>query len=208
MDLIKWSRNGTIGLVASFAAIVSYTHIYYLTLHHTGESYTAAFTPLTVDALILASSLVELEAARMKTAAPLLAHISLWAGIGVTIAANVLYGLSYPGAMQSPWAAMLDAAINAWPAVALIFTIETMMQVARHRRKHLAVTRKPEPRTETAPQPQPEIVQDGGSVPTIRDIMTGLHCGQAVATDVQRIMRDSHVDMVKAKLMRDEVRNG
>jgi uncharacterized protein DUF2637 len=69
-------------VVAVIAATVSYTHIETLALVH-GQTETAArLLPLSVDGLILAASLVLLQAAGNKQQAPALSRFALWLGIG------------------------------------------------------------------------------------------------------------------------------
>jgi hypothetical protein len=117
-------RRGTAAavlLVAAFAAVVSYSHIYDLGRAH-GQSGTAArLLPLSVDGLILAASLVMLHAAR--TAGPVrLARCMLSLGVAATVAANVLYGLGF---------GVLGAVISAWPAVAFIGAAEMALGMVR-----------------------------------------------------------------------------
>jgi hypothetical protein len=82
-------------VVATFAAIVSYSHIYDLGRAH-GQAGTAArLLPLSVDGLILATSLVLLHEARQVRPAPALARWMLALGVGATVAANVAHGLAF-----------------------------------------------------------------------------------------------------------------
>jgi hypothetical protein len=46
----------------------------------------------------------------------------LWAGIGATVAANVIYGIPY---------GLVGGAVSAWPAVAFIGAVHVVMHVAR-----------------------------------------------------------------------------
>lgn len=101
--------------VAAFAAVVSYSHIFDLGVHH-GQSGTAArLLPLSVDGLIAAASLVMLHAARNKLPVPLLSRLMLALGVGATVAANVAYGLPFG------W---LSAVVSAWPAAAFVGSVE------------------------------------------------------------------------------------
>jgi hypothetical protein len=101
--------------VAAFAAVVSYSHIFDLGIHH-GQSGTAArLLPLSVDGLIAAASLVMLHAARNKLPVPLLSRLMLALGVGATVAANVAYGLPFG------W---LSAVVSAWPAAAFVGSVE------------------------------------------------------------------------------------
>jgi len=101
--------------VAAFAAVVSYSHIFDLGIHH-GQSGTAArLLPLSVDGLIAAASLVMLHAARNRLAVPFLSRLMLALGVGATVAANVAYGLPFG------W---LSAVVSAWPAAAFVGSVE------------------------------------------------------------------------------------
>jgi hypothetical protein len=68
-----------------------------------------------VDGLIYASSMVMLDSARRGTRVPALARWLLGLGIVATLAANVAHGLGH---------GLIDAAVGAWPAVALIGSCE------------------------------------------------------------------------------------
>lgn len=115
--------------VAGFAAVVSYSHIFDLGAAH-GQSGTAArLLPLSVDGLILATSLVLLHEARNGRPAPALARAMLALGVAATVAANVAYGARFGS---------LGAVISAWPAVSFIGCAE--MGVTMARRGHVRVT--------------------------------------------------------------------
>ncbi len=115
--------------VAAFAAIVSYSHIFDLGVHH-GQSGTAArLLPLSVDGLIAAASLVMLHAARNQLPVPWLARICLAGGVGATVAANVAYGLAFG------W---LAAVVSAWPAVAFVGSVEMAVRFVRDARHFAA----------------------------------------------------------------------
>jgi hypothetical protein len=78
--------------------------------------------PLTVDGLIYASSMVMLDCARRKAPVPALARWPLGLGITATLAANVAHGLGH---------GVVDAAVAAWPAVALVGSYELLMMIIR-----------------------------------------------------------------------------
>src|ERR1035438_7838379 len=98
--LIRLSTGGTVTAVASFAAIISYSHIFDLGIQHGQNGTAGRLLPLSVDGLILAASLVMLYVARAKLPTPLLARLMLWLGVGATVAANIGYGAAY-GAVRS-----------------------------------------------------------------------------------------------------------
>ena len=110
--------------VSGIAAVISYTHIYALALatHEFGTD--ARLLPLSVDGLILASSLTLLHAARRDLAAPVMAYLMLALGVGATVAANVEFGL--------PWG-WKASCVAAWPAVAFIGSVEVALRMTRSR---------------------------------------------------------------------------
>ncbi len=123
--LIRAAAAAVVCAVAGFAAVVSYTHIYGLGRAHGQDGTPARLLPLSVDGLILAASLVLLHEARNGRAAPRLARVMLWLGIGATIGANIAYGAGF---------GLLGALISAWPAVAFIGAVELVMQLVRRAR--------------------------------------------------------------------------
>jgi len=234
-QLIKWATGLTVTAVATFAAIISYTHLYELSHHQ-------ALLPLCVDGMMVAASLVLLAASRAKLSALPLARVALWAGILATVAGNLAYGL------PEGW---LAGFVSMWPAVCFVLTVETVMQLAKAKRKQRVRTSpvqtdqtgpKPQktpvfskeseqtgPPVKTAspgPLPQPSrtpvyatggavphvtpVFSSGGSVPVvvpgIKAIRTELGCGQPIAYEVQTIMREQNVNMHEALQLRNEAR--
>jgi hypothetical protein len=104
--------------VASFAAIVSYSHIYEVGRSHGQSGTDARLLPLSVDGLIMAASLVMLHEARNRRPAPAMARAMLALGVTATVAANVTYGSRFGPA---------GAVISAWPALAFIGSVEMVM---------------------------------------------------------------------------------
>lgn len=140
--VITWSMTASVALVAVDAAIVSYSHIYGLATGHWGSGaetgIQARLLPLSIDGVIFEASLVKLYGARHKTARgprrrfrmPKLATFMLWLGIVATVAANVTHGL--PSSLLSPVAHMvIMALLSAWPAGALIGSVEMAMGLVR-----------------------------------------------------------------------------
>jgi Protein of unknown function (DUF2637) len=89
---------------------------------HGETGWTARLSPLTVDGLIYASSMVMLDSARRRTPVPALAQWLLGLGIAATLAANVAHGLGH---------GLTGAAVAAWPAIALVGSYELLMMVIR-----------------------------------------------------------------------------
>lgn len=83
---------------------------------------TARLIPFTVDGLILAASMLTLDANRRRQGVPPLAHRCLGAGIVATTGANLAHGLGH---------GPIGALISAWPAVALAGSFELLMTLIR-----------------------------------------------------------------------------
>jgi len=111
--------------VASFAAVISYSHIFFLGRHHGQDGTAARLLPLSVDGLIAAASLVMLHAARNRLSVPWLARAMLATGVGATVAANVAYGLPF---------GVAGALVSAWPAVAFVGSVEMAVRFVRDAR--------------------------------------------------------------------------
>jgi ribosomal protein S18 acetylase RimI-like enzyme len=129
--VIRFATAAVVCAVAAFAAVVSYSHIYGLGRTHGQDGTAARLLPLSVDGLILAASLVLLHEARNGRDAPRLVRFMLWLGIGATIGANIPFRAGY---------GVLGAVISAWPAVALIGSVEIAMQQVRRVRAPRAGT--------------------------------------------------------------------
>lgn len=71
---------------------------------------------------ILAASLSMLDAARRQVPAPRLARGLLIAGIGATIAGNLIYGFKF---------GIVGALVSGWPAAALIGCMELIISMIR-----------------------------------------------------------------------------
>ncbi len=118
--------------VASFAAVVSYSHFYDLGRAHGQDGTSARLTPLSVDLLILAASLVLLWSARNNVQVPKPIRLVLVTSVGATIAGNVLDG----------WAdGPVGAALNGWPGYAFVAAIEIGMWLVRAAKKAAAEKR-------------------------------------------------------------------
>jgi len=119
---IRLSTMLTVICIATFAAIISYEHIYDVSHTHGQTSLDARLLPLSVDGLILAASLTAFYASRNRLSVPFLARFALVLGIGATIAVNMIYGVKY---------GPLGAALSAWPAVSFIVAVELSIWVVR-----------------------------------------------------------------------------
>src|SRR5690625_2991713 len=120
MDTSRWFRWTTIVsvlLLAVIAAVVSYSHMYELALRHGEPEGRAALFPLSVDGMIVASSMTLLRDARSGRKGGVLPWGLLIIGSGASLAAN--------GAVPDPtrWSRI----IHAWPSFALIGAYELLM---------------------------------------------------------------------------------
>jgi Protein of unknown function (DUF2637) len=104
---IRWSTIAAVTAVAVVAGWVSYDHALAVVREHGEGGIVARLYPGTIDGLIYAASMVLLDSARRGVPAPPMARWLLAAGIGATVAANVLAGVSY---------GPLGAIVAAWPA--------------------------------------------------------------------------------------------
>jgi Protein of unknown function (DUF2637) len=130
--VIRVATAAVVTAVASFAAVVSYSHIYDLGRVH-GQAGTAArLLPLSVDGLILAASLVMLHEARNRRPAPALARFALWLGIAATLGANAAYGAPY---------GPLGVIVSTWPAVSFVLAVEVALGLVRRGRPQIATDR-------------------------------------------------------------------
>ena len=117
-------RTGYVSVfaVSAVAALLSYWHAVKVVGQHGEPGVYGHLYPATIDGLIVAASMVLLDAARHHVKAPVLAWILLWAGIAATLTANVLDGVS-----GGFWGSI----IAAWPALAFIGAYEMIMVLVR-----------------------------------------------------------------------------
>jgi hypothetical protein len=107
---------------AAVAAVISYRHAYELVTTHGETGLTARLLPFTVDGVILAASMLILDASRRAMPVPPLARWCLGAGIAATIGANLAHGLGH---------GPIGALVSAWPALALAGSFELLMTLIR-----------------------------------------------------------------------------
>jgi hypothetical protein len=111
--LIRLTTALAVATVAAVAAVISYRHAYELVSTHGETGITARLLPFTVDGLILAASMLILDANRRDQPVPPLARWCLGAGIAATIGANLAHGLGH-----GPIGALIrtDSQASAMPA--------------------------------------------------------------------------------------------
>ena len=102
--------------------MISYRHAYELVTTHGETGLTARLLPFTVDGLILAASMLILDASRRHHPAPPLARWCLGTGIAATISANLAHGLDH---------GPIGTLVSAWPALALAGSFELLMTLIR-----------------------------------------------------------------------------
>jgi hypothetical protein len=120
----RWIRGTTTAsvlLLAGIAAVVSYGHMHMLTVVHGESAWTAALIPLSVDGMIVASSMTLLADSRAGRSGGVLPWALLAAGSAASLAANV--------AAAEPTA--YGRVIAAWPSFALIGAYELLMRQIR-----------------------------------------------------------------------------
>jgi hypothetical protein len=120
--LIRITTALAVATVAAVAAVISYRHAYELVTTHGEIGVTARLMPFTVDGLILAASMLILDANRRHQPVPPLARWCLGAGILATIGANLAHGLGH---------GPIGALVSAWPALALAGSFELLMTLIR-----------------------------------------------------------------------------
>jgi hypothetical protein len=146
--LTRWTAVASVLAVAAVAAWISYRHAVAVVTVHGEPGAVGHWYPVVVDGLIVAASMVLLDAARHREEAPRLAWWLLAAGIGATLAANVLAGV------PSGW---LGAVVAAWPALAFVGCYELLMMLVRAaaRRTPAEPSEPAEPQAGTLPSPVP-----------------------------------------------------
>jgi hypothetical protein len=120
--LIRITTALAVSAVAAVAAIISYRHAYELVSTHGETGLTARLMPFTVDGLILAASMLILDASRRNQPVPALARWCLGAGILATVGANLAHGLGH---------GPIGALVSSWPALALAGSFELLMTLIR-----------------------------------------------------------------------------
>jgi hypothetical protein len=165
--------------VAGFAAVVSWQHIFDLARTHGQSELAAALIPLSVDGDVLASGLVLLWFARRSAPSPALGRVMLFSGVGMTIWANLVYGLPY---------GFFGAMLSGWPGYAFVGTAELVLMMVRAARHAADITAGP------SDGPMPAIHRvfadqiAARQVPSIRAIKTALSCGQSRAEQVKEYL--------------------
>jgi hypothetical protein len=185
--LIRLVTALAVATVAAIAAVISYRHAYELVRAHGEVGLTARLAPLTVDGLIVAASMLTLDASRRNQPVPALARWCLGTGIIATTAANLVHGLGH---------GPVGALISARPAVALAESFELLMTLVRVSRRKADASA---PAT-TMPGPVPvvahsELTAQAGA-PNLADAVRAWH---DAGHSQRAIARELGIDRRKVK---------
>jgi hypothetical protein len=189
--LIRITTSLAVAAVAAVAAVISYRHAYELVSSHGETGLTARLVPFTVDGLILAASMLTLDASRRRQPVPALARWCLGVGITATTGANLAHGLSH---------GLIGALISAWPALALAGSFELLMTLIRRGR---AVTEESPPASTTSQPPQ---IADLGVPPAVTGAPTlaqTVRAWHAAGHSQRAIARELNIDRRKVKRILD-----
>src|ERR1039457_2862318 len=177
--LIRITTALAVATVAAVAAVISYRHAYELVRSHGESGLTARLMPLTVDGLILAASMLMLDASRRNQPAPPLARWCLGAGIVATIGANLAHGIGH---------GPIGALVSAWPALALAGSFELLMTLIRTGRR--ATATPPPPASVNQPMPitehnaPPALTAAPGLEHAVRAWHSAGHSQRAIAREL------------------------
>lgn len=130
--LVRLATVLAVVAVAGVAAYVSYWHAVDVVTRHGERGSIGRLYPVLIDGIVIAASMVVLDAARHLDAAPKLAWALLGSGIAVTLAANVSYGVVF-GLSGALWAS--------WPAFAFVGCFELLMMLVRASARRVNPTR-------------------------------------------------------------------
>jgi hypothetical protein len=103
---IRWATTLSVVVLAGIAAVLSYKHMRTLVLEYGETSWTAALLPVSVDGMIVASSMTLLADSRNGQRSGLLPWTLLVIGSTASLAANV--------AVAEP--SLVGRLIAAWPS--------------------------------------------------------------------------------------------
>ena len=140
----RWALAAVL-LVAAVAAVASYAHQQELAEAH-GEAWRSALLPLSVDGMLLATTLAIVDRRRRREPAGWVPWLGLALGILASLAANV--------AAARP--DLVSQLIAAWPPLALAIAIETLVVVLRRPKTTTAPVEPPtEPAVSLGVDPEP-----------------------------------------------------
>ena len=185
--LIRITTALAVAAVAAVAAVISYRHAYELVSTHGETGATARLVPFTVDGLILAASMLILDANRRNQPAPPLARWCLAAGILATIGANLAHGLGH---------GPIGALVSAWPALALAGAFELLMTLIRTEPNTAQTTNPPGHVSQAALMVQHSAPLVPNGAPAVEETVRSWH---DAGRSQRAIARDLGIDRRKIK---------
>jgi Protein of unknown function (DUF2637) len=147
--------------------------------------------PFTVDGLILAASMLILDANRRHRPVPPLARWCLGAGILATIGVNLAHGLGH---------GPIGALVSAWPALALAGSFELLMTLIRTERRAIAT---PVPSVHVD---HPMPIADDGAPPALTEapsVEQTVRAWRNAGHSQRAIARELNIDRRKVKRILD-----
>lgn len=145
------SLAGTVA-VTVIAAVGSYDHMRELALRAGQTPLLATLLPLSVDGMILVATLALNDGRRSRWSA----WLAFLVGVAASLAANVL--VAEPNAVSR--------VVSAWPAVALLLTVEVLARSGRATQVPAEPVVTPQKAPEPAAQPEgPEVASEVPSDP-------------------------------------------
>jgi hypothetical protein len=185
--LIRITTALAVVAVAGVAAIISYQHAYELVRSHGESGATARLAPFTVDGLILAASMVLLDASRRSQRVPRLAGWSLAVGIVATVGANLAHGV-----VHGP----IGALVSAWPAVALAGSFELLMTLIRTGHRNDTELPTGAARHHPAPASNHDVPLATSPMPSLEQMVRAWH---KAGHSQRAIARELNIDRRKVK---------
>ena len=189
--LIRVTTALAVATVAAVAAVISYRHAYELARTHGETGLTARLLPFTVDGLILAASMLILDASRRRQPVPPLARWCLGAGIAATIGANLAHGLGH---------GPIGALVSAWPALALAGSFELLMTLIRTGTQATGTATARVPLNLAAPTTKTRRTTLPADVPSVAQTVQAWH---NAGRSQRAIARELNIDRRKVKRIID-----
>jgi Protein of unknown function (DUF2637) len=190
--LIRVTTALAVATVAAVAAVISYRHAYELVSTHGETGMTARLMPFTVDGLILAASMLILDANRRHQPSPPLARWCLGAGILATVGANLAHGLGH---------GPIGALVSAWPALALAGSFELLMTLIRRESRARATPANTAHVSQYAPITGDYAPSELAEAPSVEQTVRAWH---NVGRSQRAIARELNLDRRKVKRIIDQ----
>jgi Protein of unknown function (DUF2637) len=172
--LTRWTAVAAVVAVAAVAALISYRHAVTVVTSHGEPGMVGHLYPVVIDGLIVAASMVLLDAARHREQPPALSLWLLGAGIGATLAANILAGVS---------SGLLGSVVAAWPAAGFVGCYELLMLLVRASARR-AVAADGEPAAGQQ-EPCPHQVAGSADEAAVQAFLHGRDCGDKAPSQRQ-----------------------